>query len=177
MLRPPIRRKGDAFVVRLGDDENELLSRLLAELRALLTTDDPAAVALTGRLFPAAFPDDPEREAEYQRLMRDELVASRLASIDTVEALLGDELSSGDGRLDEDQLTALMRSINSLRLVLGTMLGIRGDDPDEGHEGHEGDAGDDPDAVDPRLVGSPEHHLYGYLSWLLEHAVRALSGR
>ena len=31
------------------------------------------------RLFPVAHPDDEEREAEYQRLMRDELVQSKLA--------------------------------------------------------------------------------------------------
>lgn len=161
MLRPPIRRSGGGFAVRIGDDETELVRRMLGELRELLTTDDPAVGGLTSRLFPVAHPDDPEREAEYQRLMRDELVASRLASIAVVEEAL-------DGRrlLDENQLAALMRSINALRLVLGTMLGIRDDDADP-----------EVDAVPEGVAGSPEHHLYGYLSWLLEHAVRALSGR
>ncbi|MEX2628002.1 MAG: DUF2017 family protein [Ilumatobacteraceae bacterium] len=159
MLRPPIRRKDGGFAVRLGADEAALVARLLGELRQLLTDDDPAAVALTRRLFPVANPDDPEREAEYQRLMRDELVSSRVASIDTVEQALAD-----DRLLDEAELTALMRSINSLRLVLGTMLDI--DDENGDDENGSGPASD-----------SPEHHLYGYLSWLLEHAVHALSGR
>lgn len=165
MLRPPVRLTSRGFVVKLGDQEAELVHRLLGELRGLLTTDDPAAAALTGRLFPVAHPDDPEREAEYQRLMRDELVTSRLASIDVV-----DEALDAGRPLDEGQLTAFVQSVNALRLVLGTMLGILDD-------------ADDPDAdptVDPvpdDKVGTPEHHLYGYLSWLLEHAVRALSGR
>jgi hypothetical protein len=54
-----------------------------------------------------------------------------------------------------------MQSINSIRLVLGTMLGVS-DDPDE-------------DEVTPGLEGSAEYHLYAYLSWLLEHTVQALS--
>jgi hypothetical protein len=38
------------------------------------------------------------------------------------------------------------------------------------------DVSDDPtaDEVTPGLEQSPEYALYGYLSWLLEHSVRAL---
>ncbi len=106
------------------------------------------------RLFPTAYPDDEDKEAEYQRLMRDELVASRLAAIDSVtETLSGDEL------LDETQTIAFMQSINAIRLVLGTMLGIT----------------DDESADDADVADTPEHHLYDFLSWLLEWTVRALS--
>jgi hypothetical protein len=55
-----------------------------------------------------------------------------------------------------------MQSINSIRLVLGVMLEVTDDpDVDEVAEGYE---------------DSPEYALYGYLSWLLEWCVRALSG-
>ncbi len=61
--------------------------------------------------------------------------------------------------LDEAGLTALMQSLNALRLVLGTILDV-GEDHDL-----------DDVAPDDPLVG--EHHLYGYLSYLLDAAVRA----
>jgi hypothetical protein len=54
-----------------------------------------------------------------------------------------------------------MQSLNALRLALGTML-----DVDESHDL------DDVSPDDP-LVG--EHHLYGYLSYLLDAAVTAAS--
>ena len=64
------------------------------------------------------------------------------------------------GPVDEETMIAFVQAINGLRLVLGTMLDVdEDDDPDEIDE-------DDP------LVG--EHHLYNFLSWLLDWAVRAL---
>jgi hypothetical protein len=132
------RVRGGGFSLRLNPEERALVARLLDELGALLTEQvDPA---MTGRLFPVVHPNDPDQEAEYQRLMRDELVASRLA-------------------FDEDQLVAFMQALNGVRLVLGTILDITDDDEDE------------PDNV---LV--PEYQLYAYLSWVLDSAVRALSG-
>ena len=165
-FRGPIKRRDGGFVLRLGDEETALLRRLLGELRDLLTSDEEAAVALTRRLFPVVHPDDPEMEAEYQRLMRDELIESRLASIGSVDQAL-----EQGTRLDEAAMMAFARSLNSLRLVLGVMLGIDRDD--------EGSGATDPldDGVADGLDGSAEHHLYGYLSWLLEHAIQALSGR
>lgn len=154
-FRPPVRSSGGGFVVDLADDEAALIRRLLGELRQLLSEPEPdeAAAALLVRLFPVARPDDLEAEAEYQRLMREELVASKLASFELVDATL-----AGDGRLDEAGLVAFMQSINSLRLALGTMLGVS----------------DDPEAeVDPAAEQTAEYQLYGYLSWLLEWSVRA----
>jgi hypothetical protein len=155
-FRAPVRSSGDGFVVDLGADEAMLVRRLIGELRQLLADPEPGeeAMMLLHRLFPIAHPDDPDAEEEYQRLMREELVASKLAAFDVVDATL-----AGDGRLDESGLVAFMQSVNSLRLALGSMLGVT----------------DDPDAeVDPGLEGSAEHHLYGYLSWLLEWSVRAI---
>lgn len=154
-FRAPVRASGHGFVVDLGDDEAALVRRLLGELRQLVSDPEPDGEAreLLARLFPVTHPDDPDAEAEYQRLMRDELVASKLASFELVDSTL-----AGDGRLDEAGLVAFMQSVNSLRLALGTMLGVT----------------DDPDAeVDPANEDSAEYHLYGYLSWLLEWSVRA----
>ncbi len=159
LLRGPVRRRGDGFTIVLGDDEAAIIRRLTRELRALLTDDDPndEARALIERLFPVAYPDDDDKEVEYQRLMREELVASKLAAFDIIDAAVTD-----DDVIDDGRLVAVMQSINTIRLVLGAMLDVS-DDPDR-------------DEVAAGFEGSPEYALYGYLSWLLEHCVNALMG-
>ena len=161
--RSPIRESGDGFLIELGEDEAMLVARLLDEMRQLLTNPSPdsSEKLLTARLFPVAHPDDEVAEAEYQRLMRDELVESKLEAITQVERVLTAERRS-DRVVDELGLVAFMQSLNAIRLVLGTMLGVS-DDPTL-------------DEVDEQLEQSPEYHLYAYLSWLLEHCVRAASG-
>ncbi|MGH9133869.1 MAG: DUF2017 family protein [Ilumatobacteraceae bacterium] len=158
--RPPIERRGDGYRLHIGDDELALLRRLLGELRQLLVSDsdeEKVAGAMLTRLFPVAYPDDADLEAEYQRLMRSELVTSKLAAIDIVENVI----DGAGAAIDESQLTAFMQSINSVRLVLGTLL----------------DVTDDPDAeVVTEYDDTAEYQLYSYLSWLLEWSVRALSG-
>ena len=154
----PVRRKGDSFQIDLGRDETSLVLRLIGELRALLTDPQPTADAqvLLVRLFPVAHPDDEQLEAEYQGWMRTELVQSKLAAIAIVEDAL-----EGDGCVDEGRLMAFMQALNSLRLVLGTLIGVT----------------DDPviDEVAPGYVDSTEYALYSYLSWLLEHCVGVLA--
>jgi hypothetical protein len=152
---PPIARVRDGFAFNIGDEERQLVARLLTELSQLLVgeSDDPRLV----RIFPPAYhlADDAEADAEYQRLMREELVASRLTGITTVN----NALQSPDV-VDEETMVAFVQAINGLRLVLGTMLDVSEDlDPDDIDD-------DDPQAG--------EHHLYNFLSWLLDWAVRAL---
>jgi Domain of unknown function (DUF2017) len=153
----PVTRTGSGYVLHLGREERVLVTRLLDELRALLP--EPADPELVRRLFPVVHPDNPEREAEYQRLMRDELVASRLAGIEAVSTVLG--RTGRKVTLDEAQMVAFMQAVNGVRLVLGTLLDVTEDD--------ELIERDDVDTT-------PEYHLYGYLSWVLDSSVRALSG-
>ena len=111
LLRGPVRRKGDKYVIDLGEDESAIIRRLTGELRALLSDPDPSAEAraLITRLFPVAYPQDEEMEIEYQRLMREELVASKLSAFDIV-----DEAITGGMTIDEGRLIAVMQSINSI---------------------------------------------------------------
>ena len=152
---PPIERVRDGFMINIGDDERQLVTRLLNELSQLLMGEsgDPRLI----RMFPPAYhlADDAEADAEYQRLMREDLVASRLAGIATVNLAM-----ETPGPVSEEAMVSFVQAINGLRLVLGTMLDVVEDhDPDDIDE-------DDP------LVG--EHNLYNFLSWLLDWAVRAL---
>ena len=154
-VKPPVERVRNGFRINLGSDERELLHRLLGELQTLLVgpSDDPALK----RIFPAAYhlPEHAEQDAEYQRLMREELVASRLSSIAAV-----DEALAARPPLTEGQVLALMQSLNGLRLVIGTMLDVSEEE--------------DLSEVDDDAPNAGEHHLYGFLSWLLEWTVRAL---
>lgn len=154
--RPPVERTRHGYRINLDDDERQVLQSLLDQLRTLLLGPDDHP--LLRRLFPAAYhlPEHAEHDAEYQRLMREELVASRLSAISSI-----DEALAADRPLTEGQIEALAQGINGVRLVLGTLL-----DVSEEH---------DPDDVGPDDPHAGEYHLYGYLSWLLEWTVRALS--
>jgi len=147
------RTRGGGYRIDLPTEERELLRHLLPQLRELISVppDDPQV----RRLYPTAFPDDPEKEAEYRRFMHDELVASRQAAIDAVEASLDAK------ELDDAQANAWMTSLNSVRLVLGTMLDVS-EDTDVALV-----SDDDPDVQ--------AYALYAYLSLLLEEMLDAVS--
>jgi hypothetical protein len=145
------RTRAGTYEVHLPDPERTLLGNLVDQLRELLveTTDDPTV----RRLFPTAYNEDPERDREYQQLVRDELLERRLAALATVEATLVDP------ELTEEQLSAWLSAVNDLRLVLGTRLDVS-EDPLEIEA-------DDPDA--------PAYAVYEYLGFLLSEVVDALS--
>jgi Domain of unknown function (DUF2017) len=142
-------RRGD-YELRLPVVEREILRKLPDRLRRLLSTDDPALF----RLFPPAYGDDVARNAEFEELVKDDLVAGRMTAIDVMERTIDAE------RVDEDELLAWLGSINDLRLVLGTVLDVT-----------EQDMPDIPES-DPR---GGEYALFYYLAWLEEQLVEELS--
>jgi Domain of unknown function (DUF2017) len=154
LRRQRVRRtRSGAIRVDLPVHEKELLRHVLPQLRELLTVG--SADDRTRRLFPTAFPDDPDAEAEYRAYMHGELVTSRLEALGTIESTLEER------NLTEEQAVAWMQSINSVRLVLGSLLDVTEDiDVDRLPEDH------------PEIEGFV---LYGYLSLLLDELVRALS--
>ena len=157
-LGGPIRRERDgSYTVRLSEPEQLLVKALLAQLRTLLKLeggDDLDEGSGTRRLFPTAYPQREDLEAEYVGMVRDELLAERLAAIDLVEETI--VLPS----VDEDQLATWLRTFNDLRLVLGTRL----------------DVSEEMGEIDPEDPDAPALAAYEYLGWLLEHTVQALTG-
>ena len=149
-----IRRARDgSFELRLPDGERQMLQEILPQLQSALEGD---AVSDPGfkRLFPKAYVQDPEHEAEYQALVGDELVTKRVAQVETVLATIRQD------HLSEDELFAWMGAVNDLRLVLGTRL----------------DVSEETDlAVDPSHPDAAAYGLYAYLGWLLELLVEAAS--
>lgn len=153
----PVRREGGGFVVELDAEDRATLVGLIGQLRDEIASDGRAEHLR--RLFPAAYHDDAEHEAEYQRLVHEDLASTRLASLVTVGEVLGRDPDAGTLSLSEDELDALMRALNDLRLVIGTLLDVSEDD--------------DADDVGPDDPAYGHVQLYGYLGWLLEGVVRA----
>jgi hypothetical protein len=144
------RARPDGSVeIRLGDDERELMLDLAGQFRSLLAADSRDDPDLR-RLYPAAYPDDAERDADYAGLVHDDLLRGRLEAVDVVEATIGET------HIDGKQLANWMTVVNGLRLVLGTRLDISEEDRF------------DPDADDAALQS-----LLGWLGLLLDEAVTA----
>ena len=152
----------DRVRVRLAQDELAVLRGLPDQLRTVLGEDEDEPV--NRRLFPPAYLDvaDIERDAEYRRLMRDDLVTEKLANLDLVTASL--ERGSASVRrwtveLTDEEATAWLGVLNDLRLALGVRLDIT--------EDFDGDVDD----TDPR---APALRLLSYLGWLEEQLLDAL---
>lgn len=117
------------------------------------------------RLFPRAYlePEDLDRDAEYQRLVRDDLLEAKLANLDVVTKTLDRgtvSLRRWTVDLSEEEAGAWLGALNDLRLALGVRLGIT--------EDFEGD-------VDPSDPQAPALHVLSYLGWLEENLLEALT--
>lgn len=149
-----VRRRGDGrFDLVLEPRLREVIGDLLGELDELVAAgpDDDGL----RRLSPPAYLDDPDKDAEYQLLAGDELRTSRQAAIAAVRSSLAAD------QLGEDELWAWLQSLNALRLVVGTRLGI-----------------DDDEAPEPDI--GPDHpaaglwSIYHFATWLQHEVIRAL---
>jgi hypothetical protein len=147
------RDPAGGFEAQFPKPERELLRALPGRLRdEILAPDADPAVH---RLFPPAHREDPEIAETYRALVHDDLVAGRLGAIEVMESSIDAD------HLDEEQLLAWMGTINDLRLILGTRLGVTDDRQDE-----------DLPVDDARAQA---YALYHYLSQLVEEMVEALS--
>ncbi|MGQ0678224.1 MAG: DUF2017 family protein [Actinomycetota bacterium] len=149
---PRIVRKGrGSFELRIPRAHRALLAHLPQELGEALDMNHPSL----RRLFPVAYPDDSERSAEFDSMVRADLIAGKRQALQIVR----DTLDSG--RLDTEQLSAWVAVLNDLRLFIGTSLDITEQTYDR--------------PVDPRDPDARLMALYSYLSWLQEQGVEALA--
>jgi hypothetical protein len=146
------RGDGGGVELRLSRDERSLLAGLVEELRALLdgAPGDPSL----RRLFPPAYDEEGDERA-YRDLMGRELLDGRRSALDVVAQTLDRE------RLSADEADAWLRALNDLRLALGTRLNVKEDMFAEELR-----------RDDPR---APALAVYGYLSWMQEQLIEALS--
>ena len=161
----PVRRAGaDRYRISFEPNERGVIRDFLGQLRSLLDADVSSETATSGaeqadgrirRLFPPAYLHDAEQQAEYHRFMHGELMTSRRADLDLVEATIDAT------EVDEAGLMAWLRATNSVRLVLGTILDVQEDD-----------VLGDVDENDPRLQGLL---VYDFLGWVVGIIVEAMS--
>jgi hypothetical protein len=155
MLRPGKRvkrnRKGE-FELSIPPQEKELLRSLPGQLLDRLESG-PGQPDLV-RLFPIAYSQESnfKEEQEYRTLMGGDLLEAHREALRTMETTINAD------RLDEAQLTAWLRALNELRLVLGTRLDVT-------------DEYIPPPATDPEASAFA---LYSYLSWLQSQVIDAL---
>ena len=133
-----------------------MIGTLLAELRTQL--DDPETAAPDGtlaRLFPPAFPDDPEAEASYADLVREDLLDGRRQRLDDRD---GDARRAGARRRGGVRLDG-----RAQRPAAGAgrpRCGVTEDDDIRQPDAH------DPDAF--------RWAVFGWLAWLVGGFVEAL---
>lgn len=142
----------------IDDYSREVVVHLLGELRTeVQSAKDAAPEDLPPhmkRLFPTAYNDDEQQNEEYRRLTHGDLADSHLAAINDATTLL-----EVDQVFSVDDLARFVRAINSMRLVLGTLLDVSEGDPDE------------PSDDDPAM---PQRQVYDYLGWLLQESLEQL---
>ncbi len=136
----------------VDDDARQVIGSLGPQLSDILMSGDQQ---LTARLFPPAYGDDDEREAEYRRLMGDDLLARRFDDLDQLEAALERE------SMTAGELESFLRAVNSVRLVLSSVIGIETEE-----DAHEPFDLEDDDAA--------QRFLYEWLTGLLADGVWAL---
>jgi hypothetical protein len=148
-----LRRRRGGYELRLDGTERDLLRQLLSDLRALLVSENTASDPGVARLFPPAYPDDLLENLDYERGAGHGLLAERLAGLDLAVAALDAATPT------EEQLMALLRSINDLRIVYGIRLDVT-------EETGPGDFDDERERA--------TFDLYMWLGWIVQHLVEGL---
>ena len=165
--------------------ESQLVELLRNERAAPMHVDDPLEALLDfsgpteepedpvlARLFPTAYPDDPEAAGDFRRFtegtLRDGKAEAAVTVIDGLEdAGLPPELTDEglviDVELDEPTAETWLRSFTDVRLALATRLEV-----EEGDEEYWATL----DEEDPR---GQAHDIYVWLGYLQESLVDALS--
>jgi len=166
-------------VLQLTGDDVALLTAWVGELAGLVAPDraesaDPIA-AMVGldasrdrpddpalqRLFPDGYRDDEAAAADFRRYTEHDL---RQAKADRAEVVLESLRARSGGTdlvLDADQARAWLGTLNDLRLVLGTRLGITDEEAAE----------EWPDDDDPRAPALVAYHWLTYLQGTLVEAM------
>jgi hypothetical protein len=151
MLGSHIKRRRDGrFALRLSVPERGLLRMLPREAQGLL---DNRSDPVLRRVFPVAYPGDPDAESSYQELIGSELARKHRDELDVLAS------TADASEIDSAQLGQWLGAIEVLRLMLGTSLDV-------------GEELEDVPESDPR---SSQVSVYRYLSWLQGEVVDALA--
>ena len=141
----------DHFVVNLGTEERSVIRAVCEDLSSVLDEDESSPSLR--RLFPRGHASDEEVDDAYQQMVHEDLYNSRQ------EILAAVAESVERTELDRETLEQWMVGLNSVRLVLGTVLDVS----EDGTPVLEED--------DPML---PAWAVYEFLGSVVDAAVQAL---
>jgi hypothetical protein len=161
------KRKGDGVAVSLPVQEVEILRTVPDQLGEVLRRPRDPDDDVSRRLFPTAYldPTQEEAEQEWQELVHPELLRERLARLDVVTESLArgvERRGSIEVLLSAEEVEAWLGVLNDTRLALGTTLGVT-EDADEPTP-----APDSPEGV--------AYAMYHWLTWLEGDLVETLLG-
>jgi len=140
-----IRRKRGGYAVGLAPYERDLLRDAAGDLEGAIAADTAPP-----RLFPAAYREDEEAAAEFDRLVRPSLQEGKLAALRALRS------TAGATKLDEHEAQIWLSALNDLRLALGTRLDVSEDDGVE-------------------RIHEPAYAVYAWLTWLQSELIEALT--
>lgn len=143
LVEPPETKDGLSALVGIGENA------------------DPPEDPVLARLFPDAYtePGDTEAASDFRRYTEDSLREGKRAGAESILAATPE--SGGRVELGEEQALTWLKSLNDVRIALGTRLGV---DEETLHVDH-GD-GEDPDTA--------ALHIYDWLTGLQESLVQAM---
>lgn len=172
------RSRRGAVHLRLDEQERQLLRIVLMQLDELVapeevadedplerlvgfstSVDEPSDPALA-RLLPSGYDDDDDAAAEFRRYTEATLRREKRAHVATVLTCL--DRKAKDVVVSAGECESWLKSLNDLRLVLGTRLGLDDTEPDV----EEADVGDS--EIGARV-------LYDWLTWLQATLIEALT--
>jgi hypothetical protein len=143
------RDRQGRYRVGLEGPEQQLLAMLPRQVQELLEQNDPS----TARVFPVAYTDDAEAEADYREMMGAQLLQQHQRALDTLAA------TAAATTIDETEVHEWLDALEVLRLVLGTQLDVSED-------------GAVIEETDPRAA---QFAVYHYLSMVQEEIIDALA--
>jgi Domain of unknown function (DUF2017) len=151
------------LIMSLAPEELEVLRGLPDQLRAVF--DAPTEDAGASRLFPPAYLDPGEEEAEemWKAMVHPDLLRQRLDALELVTGALARATPNKEWReisLTADEVQAWLGVLNDTRLVLGTRLGVTEEEPD----------------IDPTSPDAAAYNVYYWLTHLQGELIDALLG-
>jgi hypothetical protein len=167
--RRTVDRRGGRVVLTLHEREVQVLQWVFSDLGRMLS-DGSSVDTVSQRLFPRAYldPTEEDAEAEWQAVVHDDLVESRLGAMTDVvrslDAAVPVEGMAGGCEvvLDDEQAAHWMGVLNDARLAVGTALDVT--------------AEWDFDAVDPSDPSYELHALYAWMTELLGALLGVIAG-
>jgi hypothetical protein len=158
--RPTVDRRHGAVVLTLHEREVQVLQWVFSDLGRMLS-DGSSVDIVTQRLFPRAYLDPTEETAEqqWQELVHDDLVESRITAMTDVVRSLDSAVpvrGMSGGRelvLGEELIAHWIGVLNDARLAVGTALNVT--------------AEWDFDTLDSDAASYELHALYAWMTELL----------